>query len=347
MHASIDHKPLLLEVAAEMVAVPKRSPCRVDPAAVRTAAGMEAVASAFRSLPLIPWEVDATTHVNLIHDHLRNSLAAHLPAKPRPARHPAYTEETIRAVRDKRRARKRVREIETQERQALMRIVFRTLQANCCRQTPQVAEVVEVHSEAVRHKAHVLVKLHFLTRGLSTLAQRDRADLLRTEIGQARDLGSAQFAFRIRALLRTGRKFKAPSMLPVLRTEDGAEACGRDEVLLGLGRHYAKAERGTVSTAAQCVAARAGQAVALLTHPLQASELPSLAATARAMASLKCGRASGIAGLPPEVYRVATPGGHGLLPCSFEGAPSRQDAATMVRGMRARNPQRSWPGQRA
>ena len=120
-------------------------------------------------------------------------------------------------MRAKRRTRKRVRELYAQERAHILQAVF----AAWARHDPPPTELdfdamLPALSECRRHRTRILAVLYRQEGYLRTRMKADKAAFLRQEMQQARDLGSAHFAHRIRSVLRMGRKFKAPALLPTL-----------------------------------------------------------------------------------------------------------------------------------
>ena len=310
LHATIDHRPLRLCLDLTLDSINPSCRRRIDVRALHTAEGLSAVERAFRTMPLIPWGVDSTTHVALLHTHLRGSLAASLPVLKSRPRNPAYSEATIDLVRVKRRTRKRVRELYAQERAYILEAVF-TVWARCSpplvEPAPAPAVTMPVLSECRRHRTRVLASLHCQEGLLRTRMKADKAAFLREEMQQARDLGSANFAHRIRSVLRTGRKFKAPALLPTLFPHTDAEAAGQEAVMHAMGTHYALAERATESTTVAQLSRRCEAPTCPLDAVLVAQDMPSLPALARSIAGIQCRKASGISGIPPDpdVYRLA------------------------------------------
>ena len=306
LHATIDHRPLRLCLDLTLDSINPSCRRRIDVRALHTAEGLSAVERAFRTMPLIPWGVDSTTHVALLHTHLRGSLAASLPVLKSRPRNPAYSEATIDLVRVKRRTRKRVRELYAQERAYILEAVF-TVWARCSPPLvePAPAVTMPVLSECRRHRTRVLASLHCQEGLLRTRMKADKAAFLREEMQQARDLGSAHFAHRIRSVLRTGRKFKAPALLPTLFPHTDAEAAGQEAVTHAMGTHYALAERATESTTVAQLSRRCEAPTCPLDAVLVAQDMPSLPALARSIAGIQCRKASGISGIPPDVCRLA------------------------------------------
>ena len=306
LHATIDHRPLRLCLDLTLDSISPSCRRRIDVRALHTAEGLSAVERALRTMPLVPWEVDSTTHVALLHTHLRGSLAASLPVPKSRPRNLAYSEATIDLVRAKRRTRKRVRELYAQERAYILEAVF-TVWA---RRSPPLVELdsaatMPVLSECRRHRTRVLAILHCQEGLLRTKMKADKAAFLREEMQQARDLGSAHFAHRIRSVLRMGRKFKAPALLSTLFPHTDAEAAGQEAVMHAMGTHYALAERATESTTIAQLSRRCEAPTCPLDAVLVAQDMPSLPALARSIAGIQCRKASGISGIPPDVYRLA------------------------------------------
>ena len=321
LHATIDHRPLRLCLDLTLDSISPSCRRCIDVRALHTAEGQSAVERALRTMPLVPWEVDSTTHVALLHTHLRGSLAASLPVPKSRPRNPAYSEATIDLVRAKRRARKRVRELYAQERAYILQAVFTAW----ARRYPPLVELdfvatMPVLSECRRHRTRVLASLHCQEGLLRTKMKADKAAFLREEMQQARDLESAHFAHRIRSVLRMGRKFKAPALLPTLFPHTDEEAAGQEAVMHAMGTHYALAERATESTTIAQLCRRCETPTCPLDDVLVAQEMPSLPALARSIAGIQCRKASGISDIPPDVYRFGSP------PFGYRFVPHLQQA---------------------
>ena len=119
-HAAIDHEPIRASFELQVEACALRDRRSLNADAWYTPDGLAAVEQAFNTLPVIPWSVDSTSHVQAIYDHINETLFALLSPTPRKPRNPAYSEATIAIVRDKRRARKRVRELDAIERRSAL-----------------------------------------------------------------------------------------------------------------------------------------------------------------------------------------------------------------------------------
>ena len=134
---------------------------------------------------------------------------------------------------------------------------------------------------------------------LTAAFHQDKASYVRQMYDRARATGSADFAHLIRSILRTGRKFKIPSLVPVLDEGRGEPVIGKDAVLRTFALHFGSAERARPTAASTCLL-RANR-MRPLTRPLAAENIPSLARLCRAFASFT----PGLSGLGTTIYKAA------------------------------------------
>ena len=106
----------------------------------------------------------------------------------------------------------------------------------------------------------------------------------------------------LRAVLKTGRRYKAPTALPTLIALSGEPCLDRDSFLQCLGLHFATAER---AVAQDFSALQLENSIVPADTMVQVAELPTLEEYAAGFSHLKTGKASGISGIPAEVYRAA------------------------------------------
>ena len=74
--------------------------------------------------------------------------------------------------------------------------------------------------------------------------QQDEAQFTRRMFEQARQDGPSQLQSLLRAVLKTGRSYRAPQLSPCFQVGEGI-IVEPDEVKLELGRHFARAEQAT------------------------------------------------------------------------------------------------------
>ena len=298
-HAGVDHFPVLASCAFQFQAQQRLRERRLCGRTLATAPAKQVITEAFCSLPAIPWCTDPTTHVELIHRHLLDYLAAHLPPPPRKARHPAITPATLDLIYLRRHVRTVARVTQRLETKAVLSAWFHTWRSAC-----DAAPTERVWRYA--HRQHYNAARWAMVAGRTAKATsqailRDKANFVRQAMEEAREDGPAQFAHRIRSILRTGRSFRTPTLLPCLNNSHGGVICGKAAVSQAFGDHFALAERGTRVSVTDLVTA--APSVTALKLPLQADSAPNVVDLAVSFASLKGGKASGLSGLPAEVFK--------------------------------------------
>ena len=259
-----------------------------------------AIATAFQTLPQVPWETDATTHVSIVQGHLQHALQRLLPAAPMQARHPALSQDTLELIRAKRAIRSRMRNLQQRMQKVIrMRFVHRWCIAARLRQDPPTsASLWPIRKGWLQWWS----ELRRTDKQLTTAFHQDKASYVRQMYDRART-SSADFAHLIRSVLRTGRRFKIPSLVPVL--EEGREepVIGKDAVLRTFALHFGSAERARPTAASTCLL-RANR-LHPLARPLAAENIPSLARLCRAFASFTPKKAPGLSGLGTTIFKAA------------------------------------------
>ncbi|CAE7443963.1 unnamed protein product, partial [Symbiodinium sp. CCMP2456] len=129
----------------------------------------------------------------------------------------------------------------------------------------------------------------------------DEACFTKRIFAEAAAEGPARKAQLIRAVLKTGRRYKSARTAIVLR-EGGQDLVDQAEVLQRLGAHFAAAEQATPLPLC---------ALSTSTGPperqqfLEAQELPTIADLARGFAGLKPRKAAGISGISADFYKAS------------------------------------------
>ena len=124
LHAGRDHRPILLELDARLDCGKPTPQLRVDCASLATPAGLLVARQALASVPTVPWNVDSTAHVDVIHRHLHACLKER-PPPPTRARNPALTDETIQLVLYKRHMQRCLTTMKRRTRQLLLWTIFK------------------------------------------------------------------------------------------------------------------------------------------------------------------------------------------------------------------------------
>ncbi|CAE7301905.1 CACNA1H [Symbiodinium sp. CCMP2592] len=290
LHCDVDHFPVHLSLNVTCDTSVRPDVPRVSAEALRTPHGQACVKAAFASLPAIPWSTDTTSHLDLIHRHLHACLKTLPPAPPKP-RNPALTESTIALVVQKRHARRCLRTV---------KLRTARLQAAVSNRPATECESRQLETQLRLEKWHA-TKCREIRDELTKAILQDRACFARKAIADARDQGPREFSHKLRAVLRTGRKFRSPPLLPVLCTADG-ERAGREDVMDEFARFFAEPERARPVPIKSLLAQASEPDIAH--EPLDGEQLPSVIQLAAAFGHLKPHKAPGISKLPSEVFRV-------------------------------------------
>ena len=100
-----DHSPIMGSVVATVCAPCPDPRPRISAEALSTPAGQQIAAAALASAPQVPWEVDATTHLEALLGHIQQFLARHLPPPPSRPRNPVLFDLSLRLVLTRRQVR--------------------------------------------------------------------------------------------------------------------------------------------------------------------------------------------------------------------------------------------------
>ena len=148
------------------------------------------------------------------------------------------------------------------------------------------------------HATRVASKVRTCRSSCRAQSKLDQAAFTRDMFQTARSRD--ELPHLLRCVLRTGRRYKAPGLVPVMETSPGVVCATKDDFLAHAGRHFAQAERARPSTLAEMPALYRGHAPEAV---LDVVQLPTLEDLTRAFSKLKSGRAPGLTGLAPEVYK--------------------------------------------
>ncbi|CAE7213627.1 CACNA1S [Symbiodinium sp. CCMP2592] len=297
LYEDFDHQPLLLRIEVTVDLAPVDSPRHLDPRLWQDARIDNIVTMAALTCPPVSWPAQGTTHVNHLQQHLFEQIAQASPCIPPRPRNPSLTEPTLALVRQHRHLRRCTRRASSTADKAYLQLclhawAYKTKTDARLLRADKFARVAAARGWAVQYH---------IGKQLRAALWSDRADFTRRMIAQARDAGPAAFSFQLRAILRTGRRYKPPALLPSL-TDAPDRPYGRQETADSFGRFFALAERATEHPVEHVFPT--DTQVRATEGPLDGRNIPSLAALAAGFAALKKGRAPGISGLRPEVFRT-------------------------------------------
>ena len=293
LHADYDHFPVLLDLDVTCEGRRPSVSQRIDPAALRTPAGQAVARAALATLPHIPWDICSTQHLEFVHRHLLHALEA-LPRAPPKPRNPALTQATLCLVRRKRHVQRCLRTVRQRKHRQCLWILS---QVDSHASFNGAASIAQLSAFSVQEDRWYEL-FQSVRAELRTAMQKDRADFARRAISDAREAGPREFAFKLRAVLRTGRKFRNPPLLPVIR-ENVTITAGREPVLDAFAAFFAKPERARAVPLTELTAPQATCNTVLR----DGTDLPSIVQLANAFAKQKSGKAPGVTQLPAEVFR--------------------------------------------
>ena len=303
LHAGVDHLPVLCTFRPKLDVAKLPSARPINWRALETPLGQQVAQFALATAPAVAWDIDATTHVDVLHRHFKSVASRLLPPAPATPRSPIFSNSTLQLVLDRRSIRKSLRHVNRTAARALMALCFGGWRhARGKHSLPRDFWKLERDRvAAVRNCTRWYVAFHQHSRKTWVAITRDKADFFRRMNHDAREAGPAQFAHRLRAILRMGRRFKTPLVLPLLQGRNGT-AVGRDEVLSELGHFFADAERATQVRVADMLQDRCEQP---LSGCIEATSMPSIVALAAGFAALESHRAAGISTIPADFYKVS------------------------------------------
>ena len=293
--AGIDHHPVYVDLDLSLES--RANLCsRLPPArALCSPEGHARLHAIWQSMPQVPWHVDVDSHLAVINTHLRQGVLERFDAPAR-ASHPAISEASWNMLREQRQLRRLLSRLRAYSGRDTLSFVFRIWRSTFAERD---VELYFARQHRTRmHMATVAKTLQFCRKRLRQQSQLDRADFTRDMFRAART--REDLPHLLRSILRTGRRYKAPALVPDMEIEPGVSCGTRDEFLAHAGRHFARAERATPTTLAQLPAVYPGHRSRDL---LQLEDLPTLEDLTSAFSRLKCGRAPGLTGLLPEVYK--------------------------------------------
>ena len=293
LHCDKDHAPVALLLDIRYEATPRPHQLRVDPVALQTPEGLAAARRALETVPPIPWGADSTLHVDIVHRHLRHCLRELPPAPPRP-RNPALTPETVQLVSTKRHMQRCLRTVKNRTVSLVKWLLFKAW-----RDSRVDAQDLRRLEQAREQEARRILLFQTARAELTQSMLRDKAEYTRRAFHQSRAAGPREFAHKLRSVLRTGRKFRAPPLVPTLQVGDVTKV-GREAVLDSFADHFAGPERAISVTTKELLAPCQRPEV----PKLEGNLLPSLIQLAGAFAKLKPAKAPGISKLPSELFRT-------------------------------------------
>ena len=327
VHAGFDHFPVAVDIVAcvEHGSRDPRSVC-IDVEQLYTPEGQAKAEAILASVPSVPWHVDCDSHLACVNQYMATHFAAAFPRRCKP-RNPCLSEVSWQIIAQRRQTRRHI--VRSQQLQ-------KKLFLNECY---QAWKDVVAGQEAVRsyhgrrskmkfNRARAVKILNELNALLKKSVRRDEANFIKRMFGHARQEGAAQLQGLIRAVLKTGRRYRAPQTSPCLHIKD-IIISDASQVKLELGRHFAKAERASEVPfcAMQQTWPQQSQEI-----EVDATAMPTIGQIASAFAGMRSRRAPGISGLPADVFKVCPAAAAKLHAPLYFKMLARKSAAILWRG---------------
>ncbi|CAE7446716.1 unnamed protein product, partial [Symbiodinium sp. CCMP2456] len=337
IRAGFDHSPVQGRLRAQIEAPPARCPRRFCVESFHTPEGRAAAATALATMPQVPWEVDATTHLDCLLRHAQACLSAHLPAPVKKPRNPAISDKSLELILTRRRARTVRDRLRCQLTSTLLYHCFAAWRGRTGHSASRLMQIAGLADRTAKAAFSYCALNKAVHDGLAA----DRAAFARRAIDHARGMGSAEFAHHLRAVLRTGRRYRAPQLLRPLQCDAQTAqtaACDTD-ILAALGKHFAAPERAALLPSSELAAKFDGATP--LAEGTDFEKLPTLSDLAAGVLALKPRKAAGVSGLAAELFRAdALASAAVLFPCW----PRRRSEAQVQRNTTGGKLQASNPG---
>ncbi|CAE7809940.1 unnamed protein product [Symbiodinium sp. CCMP2592] len=284
-----DHKPVIVDVHVRCEAQDPNQVRRCDYDFLRSSEGRHTLQALYRSLPVVPWNVDVDTHLDTINTHLREGLRQLCPSRADKPRSRITSDVAWELIRHRRSLKRTLFQQRAQEASRLLGVFFEAWKGQ---------EQARLHAKKLhdQHIAFVARQVQDLNKRIRQRAAFDSAAAAKTAFNEARHKGPEALASLMRQILKSGRRYKPPKLVPVLKDEFGV---ARPDPESDLAEHFAQAERATACDPS-CVRLHPP---ATLQHSIEACRETSVSALTNSFSQLADHKAAGLCGLPSEVFR--------------------------------------------
>ena len=306
VHAGFDHFPVAVDFEACVAYHKCEKTVGIDVEQLHSPEGQAKAEQIFANAPTIPWHVDVDSHLESVNEYLAREFSIAFPRCRKP-RNPALSEISWRIVAQRRQLRRQLERSTSLQHRLLLHTCLRAWQRarrdNEC-SLDSWRKFCDRRTRLCTNRARIGRAIKKLNSALRASVRQDEAQFTKSTFAQARCEGSAQLYGLLRAVLKTGRRYRAPALTRALRVEDRV-VVEPAEVKLELGRHFAQAEKAkeVPFTAVQQTQACLGWDDAA--DAIDVEGFPNVAQIASAFASMRSRRAPGISGLPADIFKHA------------------------------------------
>ena len=299
----VDHKPQICDVSWRQPTVPTPPRPFWDRERMATAAGKRQIETLFKTVPQVPWTFDVDDHVQLINNHLYAGMMCHFQCTPARARQQHISPQQWEVILQRR----YVRRLSARSRcLRLKEVMFGCFVAwrRQAGQRPPLLASCRRRTAALLHEAKLALHIRRLNKEIRSLAMEDTAAFVRDTLKHAKDRGPSELFHAMRGVLKAGRRYKAPLVLPAIR-DGGSVISDPTEVRTALTQHFAEPEHGTDKSLPDIADLRLAPANTAASISLPGGV--SLSEVILGFLSLQDGKAPGISGLPAELFKIAAP----------------------------------------
>ncbi|CAE6973415.1 unnamed protein product [Symbiodinium sp. CCMP2592] len=261
-----DHRPIAVEFCMQQRVSKAATETRLNFQHLRTPQGRQDLQRMLCSLPAIPWDAGVDEHLASINSHIKRGLSLICPKLARGARRPITTDGTWLAIQHRRELRRDVHRQRLLVRLSWMRDCFQSWR----RGRREVS--YETHLQGM-HLGLLSLQIGATNRQISRLAKHDAAEASRQIFQDAKTQGPDSLFRMFRGVMKAGRKYKRPNLVPALIQDDGVVASDSQAIL---GQHFASAERAIPAKATEILTQPAKVEIVLL-QAVDAISLPRLA----------------------------------------------------------------------
>ena len=307
----LDHRPLIVEARWAAAAMPTVRHKRFDTARMTTEEGQRVLAYIHQTVPSVPWSIDVDDHLQIVNDHIHRALEHHFPANFCKPRQPHISPVVWQAVRDRRHARRLIHRSKALRRRDLLQLILMSWRQQASADPAAPGSSVESfftgsrrrQHRALLHEARLGIAIRVMSHAIATASAKDAAAHTRAVLRDGKARGPAALYDALRGVLKIGRRYKPPLVLPALCVQ-GETLSDPVAIQQALAAHFAEPEHGT----AACIrsVAEAGHGPNIILDPVKLVDLPNLAEVALGWISLPDRKASGASGIPAEVYKYAS-----------------------------------------
>ena len=300
MHAGYDHFPVAVDLCAALSAEGQANKC-IDVEQLHTPEGRYKAECIFAQAPAVAWHVDVDQHLSQVNSDLAEAFSTAFQRSKRP-RNPAISDTTWRIVAQRRSVRRVMARNRTLEDRRFLHTLLQAwrLQVRAPAGISFAAASQQRRTSLLLNRARLAKVLRELNQAFKQAVRRDEADFTRRMFDQAREEGPSQLHSLLRAVLKTGRRYKVPRFSPCLRI-NGHIVEDPTQVKTELVRRFARAEK---AEEVSFFSVQRQDSSRVSTDSVEIAGMPTVAQVASAFASMKGRKAPGIAGLPPDIFKA-------------------------------------------